>query len=104
MGTARTTIRVNLFMNNDELKDDWRERGQEEYLSGLTFSFCRYTPFSETWEHDHCEYCYKKIYTEIIDDYCTDKGYCSDDKRIWICLECFNDFKEKHRLIENSQK
>jgi hypothetical protein len=41
--------------------DDWRLRGQEEYLQGATLMRKRYKAWSEDWEHDHCELCWAKF-------------------------------------------
>ena len=41
--------------------DDWRLRGQEDYLQGATLIRTRYTAWSEDWEHDHCEFCWTKF-------------------------------------------
>jgi hypothetical protein len=41
--------------------EDWRLRGQEEYLQGATLMRKRYKAWSEDWEHDHCEFCWAKF-------------------------------------------
>ena len=45
-------------MSDDE---DWRLRGQEDYLQGATLVLRRYKAWSEDWEHDHCEFCWAKF-------------------------------------------
>lgn len=41
-------------------KDDWRRMGQERFLTDLKFAWKRYQAFSGNWEHEHCEFCFKK--------------------------------------------
>ena len=41
--------------------EDWRLRGQEDYLQGATLVRKRYKAWSEDWEHDHCEFCWTKF-------------------------------------------
>ena len=76
-------------------QEDWRLRGQEEYLKNATLYFRNFTPFSETWEHEHCEFCWAKFGTEqenLHQGYCTTPIHSS--KSIWICPKCYADFKE----------
>jgi hypothetical protein len=40
---------------------DWRVRGQDKYLFGATLVWKPYEAWSETWEHDHCEFCWAKF-------------------------------------------
>jgi hypothetical protein len=35
--------------------------GQEEYLKGAVLVRKPYRAYSETWEHDHCEFCFAKF-------------------------------------------
>lgn len=59
-----------------------------------------YFPWSETWEHNHCEFCWA-TFSEFDGD--LHKGYTTEDKRTWICPECYKDFKEifEWELIES---
>ena len=73
-------------------KNDWRLRGQENYLKGRRLIKMPYFRWSETWDHEHCEFCWDKF-----SDYEGDlhEGNVTvDDKYNWICPECFADFKE----------
>lgn len=74
------------------MEDDWRLQGQEKYLQGATLQRTAYKKWSETWDHDHCEFCWAK-FSEREND--LHEGYCTLDQRHWICDECFQDFKEK---------
>ena len=39
--------------------------------------------------HEHCEFCWEKALTDKAGEF-----YCTQDFKHWICLECFNDFKD----------
>ena len=71
-------------VSND--KEDWRYRGQAEYLDHKVLLWMSFT----ARDHDHCEFCMARFgYGE------TDlrKGYCTKDQYYWICEDCYNDFK-----------
>lgn len=42
-------------------QDDWRLRGQEEYLNNMTFRWLKFYPISDTSTHAHCEFCWHKF-------------------------------------------
>jgi len=42
-------------------QEDWRLRGQADYLQGATLLRKQYRAWSEDWEHDHCEFCWAKF-------------------------------------------
>ena len=78
-------------------QSDWRRMGQEKYLMGKEIQYVdRYIPFSEIWEHEHCEFCTIKISTYDGDLH---SGYCSVDEEqpCWICETCFHDFKDEFK-------
>jgi len=78
-------------------KDDWRRMGQDGYLTEVELQYVeQYTPYSETWEHEHCAFCMTKISLHDGDSH---SGYCTtDDKQThWICLDCFGDFKDEFK-------
>jgi len=70
-------------------RDDWRRQGQEEFLRGLKWSLRFYVPYREGWDHDHCEFCWRKFSLAKGDVHI---GYVSGDKYHWVCEECFADF------------
>ena len=72
--------------------NDWRRQGQEKYLKGSKLSLKGYSPFREGWEHDHCEFCGAKFSLNEED---IKEGYSTEDGYRWICIECFNDFKDE---------
>ena len=73
-----------------DYKSDWRFTNQNKYLINKVFKYKKYDiPYPE---HSHCEFCWRKFGAggDI------QEGYTSmeDIHDIWICPECFNDFKE----------
>lgn len=72
-------------------KDDWRLMGQERYLKDRKLFLISYVCPSETWDHDHCEFCCEKFSRYDGDLH---EGYTTEDRRFWICPECYEDFKE----------
>ena len=68
-------------------------------LRGLRLQFRRYTRWSETWDHDHCEACGVK-FAEFDGEDIQHEGYasCDDYKHgacyAWVCSDCFNDLKD----------
>jgi hypothetical protein len=83
-------------MNVD--KSDWRLRGQEKYLKGVTLVRRRYRKYakSPSWDHDHCAFCWAKF---MVEDYpnVLHQGYATADDYHWICEQCFEDFKDMFR-------
>lgn len=74
-------------------KNDWRLRGQEKYLKGVTLYREKYTQYSETGNHDHCEFCWAEFCLEN----CLNSphgGWTTEDNYCWICEQCFEDLKE----------
>jgi hypothetical protein len=74
-------------------ENDWRLQGQEAYLKGISLWWMKYSPYSGTWEHDHCEFCGTKFMDEDNADVIT-HGYSTNDKYRWICETCFEDFHD----------
>jgi len=73
--------------------EDWRLQGQERFLMGVTLSRKNHSEVRGPEEHDHCEFCMKKIgkVGEV------DIGYSTKDNYRWICDKCFIDFKSKFK-------
>ncbi|MBK8651580.1 MAG: hypothetical protein IPN23_07725 [Elusimicrobia bacterium] len=80
-------------MNNSFQSTDWRYRGQDKYLKGVALYWKKYKRFRENWDHDHCEFCWKK-FTEESDSQNLHEGYTTDNNYRWVCEKCFLDFKE----------
>lgn len=77
---------------NQPASDDWRRQGQEEYLTGVALIHQQYRPYRAGWDHDHCEFCGSKF---SLQDGNLIEGYTTQDQYRWICIPCFNDFKNE---------
>ena len=102
------------------MTDDWRLTTQEEYLSGATLVRKPYRVWSETWEHDHCAFCWAKFidpshspeHAAMVrdDPSIQTAGYAAvgagpegQDDYHWICDGCFQDFRERFGWIVASE-
>jgi hypothetical protein len=72
--------------------EDWRV-DNAKHTRGAALHFRKYSRYSETWEHDHCEGCWGKFMEAAAPDVLTE-GYVTDDGYRWICGECFRDLKD----------
>jgi hypothetical protein len=97
-------------MPDDSHSDDWRLQGQERYLAGATLVRKRYHAYSETWEHDHCEFCQAKFmdadfsaaHRKFIDEhpeilaegYTTTEEHAKGAGYYWMCENCFAEFAD----------
>ncbi len=80
--------------------DDWRIRGQENYLKGAALHWSRYKQPSETWDHDHCAFCWARFAEEKAGyNDAQQHGYTTEDDYHWICKTCFNDFKDRFEWL-----
>ena len=84
------------------MNNDWRLfREQDKYLHGATLirrSYKSNNPFND---HDHCEFCMAKFgkgNNEL------KQGYCTEDGSIWICSQCYDDFKKKFEWTIKQQQ
>src|SRR5882762_3844058 len=89
--------------------DDWRlDGGEEEYLTGATLVWKPYRVWSETWEHDHCVFCWTKFmdpnfspaHREAVknDSGILTSGFAAqgtgpdgEDDYHWVCEPCLSD-------------
>jgi hypothetical protein len=92
-------------------EDDWRLVGQERYLKGATLTWRRYRAPSDTWEHDHCQFCWAKFmdpdfsdahrrqveeHPEVLTEgYATPTAHDGPAGYLWVCKSCFDDFAER---------
>ena len=74
-------------------KDDWKLRGQEEYLQNIKFQVKTFIASTENGLHTHCEFCWHKFMEnpDGIKD-CSQTGYCSVDGKYWVCIDCAEDY------------
>lgn len=73
---------------------DWRLQGQERYLAAAVLFRAKWTRPRQSWDHDHCAFCWAKFMEEDLPDVLHD-GYTTADQRHWICPQCFEDFRER---------
>ena len=74
-------------------KDDWRLQGQKKTLDGRVWTRKKYKKYKDAWDHDHCEFCSEKL-MEAAPAGVLDEGYSTDHDYYWVCVRCFDDFKE----------
>ena len=77
---------------------DWRLHGQEGYLAGARVRYTEYRAPSESWDHDHCEFCTRKLSEQAGDDV-AGAGWQTEDGYRWICDACFADFREPFGFV-----
>lgn len=64
------------------------------------FLFLRSFYLQKKNDHEHCEFCWKKISNlQNLEEDCVSGGYCYFNSKTgqtnWICQECFENFKSK---------
>lgn len=81
-------------------QDDWRLvagpiSGAEEKYKNIPLYFIPFQPLSESWDHEHCLFCWDKFYLHPA---CLREGYCTRHQNQrdadWICPTCYEDFQE----------
>ena len=70
------------------LMSDWRLFNQDKFLQGKRLFRNHFVP-TEQNDHEHCCFCCEKIDQE------NPEAYCTTDLNDWICLQCYEDFKEQ---------
>ena len=76
-------------MDIDEFEKDWRNMGQMEYLFKKKFKYIKYS--NNIGDHEHCVFCSEKISTM---KEAQNEAYCTKNYKHFVCIQCFNDFKE----------
>ena len=81
--------------------------GQERYLAGAIFVRKPYRAWNETWDHDHCAFCTRKLsrspgvrLLQTLDTLTTGyaalgRGPNGEDDYHWVCDDCFADFRQR---------
>ena len=72
-------------------EQDWRLIGHEDYLYDKKWLHRQYRIKSALWDHDHCILCFEKFDRE------SQAAYCTINEQLWLCEQCFADFREKFR-------
>lgn len=91
-------------------EQDWRLAGQRSYLRGAALVWMSYRASSETWEHDHCVFCWAKFMDPntspaarrfieehpevLIEGYTTTGEHEHGAGYHWICEQCHDDFAD----------
>ena len=91
-------------------QDDWRLTWQQEDLQHAALAWQRYRVWSETWEHDHCAFCWDKFmdpdvseeHRRFVDEhpdvrtegYATTAEHPHGARCRWVCKPCFDDFAD----------
>ena len=73
---------------------DWRLLNQEKYLQDAVLTKAIFYEQEVGNDHAHCEFCWDKFSERSGDLH---EGFTTIDKKIWICDNCFHDFKEKFK-------
>jgi hypothetical protein len=73
--------------------NDWRIRNQHNYLDEVLLKHIDYFQWSDTWDHDHCEFCWDEF--SLIYPNTLRRGFCTIDGYHWICEHCYHDFKDE---------
>ena len=74
---------------------DWRLTNQLSYMKAATLAWRIYEAPSESWDHDHCEFCFVKFLPPPAADDAVAAGYVTlDGEDRWVCKTCFDDFRE----------
>lgn len=92
-------------------QDDWRLTDQDRYLHGAELTWKSYRARSETWEHEHCVFCWAKFMDPdfskehaghiaehpdvLTEGYTTTTSHEHGADYHWICKPCFDDFSER---------
>jgi hypothetical protein len=80
---------------------DWRLEGQEQSLRQmLQRAELRWTVWfsHDGRDHDHCEFCWARIWDRPRSDSEYGRGYVTRDHNHWICEPCFADFRDRFAL------
>jgi hypothetical protein len=78
-----------------EGRSDWRLQGQERYLTGVPLikRAYRQNATNPNWDHAHCEFCFAE-FSLVPNEDTLREGYATADDYHWVCVRCFEDFKD----------
>ncbi len=83
-------------------KDDWRIMNQEVYLLNKKLEHRRFDRALCVEEHDQCDFCWALFDKDKENP---SYAYYSPDEKVWVCEECYNDFKEHFNwIVEECEK
>ncbi len=64
-------------------------------MTGIDLCWKTYQRYSQTWDHDHCEFCGAKFAESAQIPDALHAGYATLDEYRWVCEVCFGDFRER---------
>ena len=73
--------------------NEWRLTNQLSYMRAATLTWRVYEPPSESWDHDHCEFCFVKFLPPPVPEGTESAGYVTLDGGRWVCKRCYDDFQ-----------
>ena len=95
-----------LMGRNIKAEEDWRlSQGYFEYIKNHVFKK-QYFKSNKNNDHDHCNFCWKKITDLEIDEEHGTFGYVTlnaHGQEEWVCEKCFNDFKARFNFKTDSE-
>jgi|SRR3954451_18183063 hypothetical protein len=72
--------------------DDYRLKSDSGILTGLTWHHSPYKQPSPEWDHDHCEFCFRRLAEPAAGfSDAQFEGFADEDELHWICNECFGE-------------
>ena len=64
-------------------------------MSGVSLCWRTYRRWSETWDHDHCSFCWARFAEPDLVPDALHAGYSTLDEYRWVCQQCFGDFHQR---------
>jgi hypothetical protein len=73
---------------------------REKLIRSKNLHWSRYTQPSPDWDHDHCEFCFRRFaepsagYNDSVET-----GYTTPDRFNWICRGCVEKYKDRFNWV-----
>ncbi len=77
-------------MDENQEVEPWIKEIIDTY-DGVALYRKKYSRYSESWDHDHCDICSQKLMEAPGQDI-ENEGYSTDDSYNWICIGCANKY------------
>ena len=80
------------------LNEDWRSRlPHDDHLHGLEWCRSQYAQPSPTWDHDHCEFCWRRFAEPDKFADAIPSGWTDVERQFhWVCEDCFQYFRQQY--------
>ena len=69
----------------------------KDAIKDKNFKLKKWVAPNKDWSHDHCEVCGVTISNK---EGAENEAYANEDKKDWICKNCFNKYKDELNWIE----